>query len=495
VSMTRHWLPCHDVPSDKATFDLTFEVPRQYTVAGTGVLLSREDRGDVVRFRWVENHQTATYLDTYSVGTYALVRDTVRGIPAEYYVAPADSVKARSYFTTVPAMIDAFTEYFGPYPFDKIGYCITPIGSMEHQTMVSLDASVFSSGSRAGEIVAHELAHQWWGDCVTPETFADAWVSEGFARYAESVYAGHMQGRKAYLSNIHADQRGYLNGDALNEGVFPLHDFPRTPPSSNYPGTIYNKGSAVLAMLRAVTGDSTFTQGLRTYRAANEYGSGSTLKLRAAMEQAAGFDLDWFFDEWVLQRGWPEYTVARISGAQDDSLRLRVVQTQETLGYPLFAMPVTMRIIRNAGDTLRPVIATAAVQTQDIVLPVTNADVKNWTFDADDIILKKLTVTTLGALPPPTAPSGLQMDASWPNPWSPARDGAVRASFRLAQPGEARLYLVDALGRAVRTTETAGLAAGRHMVSLEAGDIPPGAYTLLLHVGGEHVARRLIVLR
>ncbi|PLX33580.1 MAG: hypothetical protein C0600_00200, partial [Ignavibacteria bacterium] len=198
VSLMRYWLPSNDIPSDKAAFDITFEVPEGLVVAGTGMLMGQSTADGWTSYRWLELHDTATYLYTYAISDYAIVEDEWQGIPMQYFVPRADSARAHQYFAPVGSMMDAFTQRFGPYPFDKVGYCITPIGSMEHQTMISYAAQLWSGLSEAGSTAAHELAHMWWGDMVTCRDFEDAWLNEGFAVFSEMVWAEHLGGEEAY---------------------------------------------------------------------------------------------------------------------------------------------------------------------------------------------------------------------------------------------------------------------------------------------------------
>ena len=231
VSMMRHWLPSNDIPSDKATFDITYDVPEGKTVAATGILVSTLRENGRTSFQWIETDPASTYLVTYAISDYAVVRDTWESIPMEYYVPEKDSARAVAFFATVPGMMEAFTSYFGAYPFNKVGYCVTPKGSMEHQNMISYAAPLFENQSEAGIVAAHELSHQWWGDWVTPNDFRDAWLNEGFAVFSEALYREYHEGRSGYLSHIRSVQQSYRNTIAPREGMFPLFDYPRTPPS------------------------------------------------------------------------------------------------------------------------------------------------------------------------------------------------------------------------------------------------------------------------
>ena len=495
VSMMRRWLPSNDIPSDKASFDLTFEVPEHLSVAGTGLLTERPDAGDgYTAYRWVEQHPTATYLVTYAISSYAVGEDEWNGIPMQYFVQRDDSARAVQYFSTVPGMMEAFTSRFGDYPFDKIGYCITPIGSMEHQTMISYAAQLFSFLPEAGSTAAHELAHMWWGDMVTCRDFGDAWLNEGFAVFSEMLYDEYLGGEQAYLENLRQTSQNYRTQVARSEGVFPLHDFPRAAPSSNYPVTIYYKGGVVMAMLRDVMGDENFFEGLRAYGQRHAYDNASSEDLQSVMEEYHQAPLGWFFDEWVFAPGWPEYTVQRVLGDGTNPFRLRLLQTQDSTEVPLFTMPMDVMIVTNAGDTVRTRLQTEATAFQEFTFPqVASDDVRSFYMDPKGIILKRISYRTVEVEEVASAPEGLQLGAGYPQPYSPPRDGAMLIPLQAANDCAARISVVDMLGREVAVVLDGNLPAGTTQLRFDGSGLSPGVYMLLLRADSRTIARRIIL--
>lgn len=494
VSMMRRWLPSNDMPSDKATFDVSFTVPEGLAVAGTGLLRERSAANGEITWRWVESHPTATYLFTYAIADYAIVEDDWNGIPMQYFVPRADSARAVSYFATVPGMMDAFTQRFGPYPFDKIGYCITPIGSMEHQTMISYAAQLFTGLSEAGTTAAHELAHMWWGDWVTCADFRDAWLNEGFAVFSEFLYDEHLRGADAYYEAVRSTAQRYRISDTRSEGIFPLFDFPRAAPSSNYPATIYHKGGVVLAMLRDVMGDAAFFDGFRAYGQRHAYGNATTTSFRQVMEEFHGGDLGWFFDQWVIAAGWPEYTIQRVLDDSGAPLRVRLQQTQDQQKYPLFAMPMDLIIIRTAGDTLWKRIDTRAEESQEFTFPdVAANDVQNAVLDPRNIVLKRVSYRTVDveSVPPVVPATGFR--DIYPQPYAPSRDGTLAVGIVAAERTSVTLYLHDLLGRRIATLHDGGMLSGDHVVRFDGSRLAAGLYTLLLVSDHGTQARVLVV--
>jgi aminopeptidase N len=494
ISMMRRWLPSNDIPSDKATFDVSFVVPDGRTVAGTGLLAERSSSNGASTWRWVETHPTATYLFTYAISDYAVVEDEWNGIPMEYYVPRADSARGVDYFSTIGGMMDAFTQRFGPYPFDKVGYCITPIGSMEHQTMISYAAQLYTGLSQAGTTAAHELAHMWWGDWVTCEDFRDAWLNEGFAVFSEMLYAEHLGGTPAYLQAVRSTGQTYRISDARNEGVFPLYDFPRTPPSSNYPSTIYHKGGAVLAMLRDVMGDSIFFEGFRAYGQRHAYGNATTATFRQVMEEFHGGQLGWFFDEWVIAAGWPEYTFERVLDDSGAPQRVRLRQTQDQSKYPLFRMPMDMLIVTTAGDSLWKRLDTRAEGVQEFTFADVPAnEVQTVVLDPRNIVLKRLSYRTVGVERLSAVTPEIVLSELYPHPYSPRRDGALAIRLEATRGTHAAVYLMDFLGRRVAAIYDGEITAGAHTFRFDGSSLSRGMYAIVLVSDSGMRTHRLIL--
>lgn len=353
VSATRHWLPCFDHPSDKATFRGTFRIPEAFTCASVGQVEHDSVSGaDQLRaITWYESHPTATYALTFAVGPYQkldLTNRAISPIPHHVYSRVADTLASLAAYALTPAMTQLYEGLFGDYPFHKVGYVNTTRGAMEHQTMISMPVSIVRKADSTHSTIAHELVHQWFGDYVTPHDFGHAWLTEAFATYGESAWIEHRLGWEAYLESIDQSTQRYLQTIAPEEGVLPLVGYPRDEPSSNYPGTIYQKGRVVVAMMRALAGDSAFYHGLRTYLTRNAYGTATTSDLREALRPALGKHTDAFFEEWVMARGWP---VIKVSFEEhSDATYVVLQQVQPDLhGWPVFTT-IPLDVIYTAAD-------------------------------------------------------------------------------------------------------------------------------------------------
>lgn len=355
VSSTQHWLPCYDHPSDKATFRGRFRVKKEKAVASNGLLTITPESDSTVIYDWSHNIACATYLLTFAVDEYVTLDFPGETPPMVIYSRPQDTAATRVSFKLLPRMVRSLERQFGTYPFEKVGYVNTPVGAMEHQTMVSFPTSLSRSRDTVNSTGAHELAHQWFGDLVSPLDFRHVWLTESFATYCESAWEEELGGFERYLSSQESKANRYINTISKSEGIFPLYDFPR---GSNYPETIYQKGAVVVGMLRYELGDSIFHAALQDYLQRHAYSTATTEDMRVVLEQHAGRSLQWFFDQWVYGKGWPVLTAnfaSRPSYQGHRRVEVRLEQTQAD-SLPTFVnLPVEIGFRSDVGTTYRVV--------------------------------------------------------------------------------------------------------------------------------------------
>ncbi|MFH1051867.1 MAG: M1 family aminopeptidase [bacterium] len=354
VCATQHWLPCYDHPSDKASCKFKFVVPAGKEVASNGLLTEviHPDNGTDI-YVWEHNNDCATYNYTFAVSDWVPLSFGNENLPMVVYCKPADTIAVRTTFKLLPQMVENYSNRFGKYPFDKVGYVLTPSsgGSMEHETMVCIDQYVGKSKDTINETGAHELAHQWFGDMVTPYDFRDAWLNESFATFCESIWYEKLFGFEEFL-NHQDDMRGfYLSNPsgAKGEGIFPVYDFPRTSPSSNYPWTIYKKGGAVVGMLRYELGDSIFFLAMSEYLSARTYSNANSDTLKYYCEKVSGMDLDWFFNQWIYGKGWPQLQIS-FESRDDGTAKLDLSQIQPDSFGVYINIPLEIGFEKPSGE-------------------------------------------------------------------------------------------------------------------------------------------------
>ena len=367
VSMGRHWIPCHDEPWDKASFDMTFTVPYDKYLASNGVLIehSKNPVDSTAIFHWIENHQMATYLACLAMNDYIVIENSVNDtLPVFIYTPREDSAKSAIHFENVPAMVEIYSELFGPYPFDKVGYAVTPNGAMEHQTCISYPYAVVSPSHSWDDLIAHELSHHWWGDLVTVGDWRDIWLNEGFATYSEPLFFENFKGKDAYDKKIREDMRAYFNAEA-GEGTLPIYDHPVM-----WGVHTYQKGGCVMHMLRHVIGDSTFFNALREYGRRFAFGNVTTPDFQNVIEEFANRDMDWFFDQWIYGPGYPVYEYAwSCSPTDQGDYVLNAFIKQGQPDSVLFNMPLEIRIQYGAKDSLFTMLMNERAQSIQLQLP------------------------------------------------------------------------------------------------------------------------------
>ncbi|MDW8270788.1 MAG: M1 family aminopeptidase [Bacteroidota bacterium] len=492
VSATQHWLACYDHPSDKATFSLAFRVPSSYVVASNGEELPVRDSSQWRIYRFRSRYPAATYLLTFAAipaSVLSVIRDTTSlPVPILLYARRADSAATARSFRLLPAMVQTFERLYGAYPFEKVGYVMTQKGAMEHQTMISYPTSLARTGDTVNLIAAHELAHQWFGNCVTPYDFRDAWFNESFATLSESLWQEARAGYRAYLELQQRKIAAYLNqyakaGSPLYEGVLTMYDFSRTPPSSNYPHVIYEKGAAVLGMLRYIVGDSVFFGWCRTLMERYRYGNVSidTLQQTLAAQSGKPELIERFFSEWIRGKGWAvlDIEALRIPTSQGWKAVVRIVQRQpDSLGR-YTTLPLELSFI--GADTVhRQVLMTAEEQTVEF------DSLNAFTTIAINVGKAVRSLVLLAARPQVSnveaAERGVLLHV-YPNP-------ATEVIWVIPTVPLQAVELHDSLGKLVRRLSARG------PVALPAGDLPSGAYTAVgISEAGERTVVPFVVTR
>jgi len=347
---SREWFPCYDVPSDKATVKMHITVADSMIVASNGDLIDVISNPDQTKtYTWEENYPISTYLISIAATNYETFSDVYTSgsetMEVLYYAYPEHFTQAQEDFSVTVPMIEFYADVFGEYPFleEKYGMAVIPGNtSMEHQTCTSLSSRLVTGTHQYDYIIAHELAHQWWGDLVTLTDWADIWLNEGFATYSDALWVENLYGLDGLKSRMADFKYQYM---IRHEGQdHPLYD----PPLGHLFCEIeYEKGAWVLHMLRFVVGDDNFWQILKEYAQLYAYSNASTEDFQAVCEQIFGEDLSWFFDQWVYEAGYPIYL---FGWGFSDQNKIRIVIHQIQEEFPLFKMPVELEFILPSGS-------------------------------------------------------------------------------------------------------------------------------------------------
>ncbi|HEY7192721.1 MAG TPA: M1 family metallopeptidase, partial [Gemmatimonadales bacterium] len=415
-----YWFPTYDFPNDKMTWDVIVTVPKGMFAVSNGRLVSDVLARDGTRtVSWRQDTPSATYLVSIVVAPLAKVHDTWRTIPVDYYVYHEDSALARPLFKATPDMIETYSRLTGVnYPWAK--YAQTTVadffGGMENVSATTLVD--WLPGSRDYQdrpwylwiLIPHELSHQWFGDYVTTENWANMWLNEGFAEFMPGQYWAQKLGARAAEDYYFDEYNQFMQID---------HDR-RMPLASLGSNNIYPKGALVLQMLKQYLGDRRFWSSVNVYLKTHAFDNATTDDFRQAVLEATGENLDWFWDQWIYQAGYPELNVTAKYDSGTATLSVVVQQVQQDsskadstgLRYTTptaFRLPVTIRVGTARGD-----VSTQAELShrQDTILV---RDVKSAPtmviFDDGNAILKRLSFDQ----PTPWLATQLERD---PNVWN-----------------------------------------------------------------------------
>ncbi len=496
-SGARQWWPCKDTPADKAdSARIAITVDDALTAVSNGVLESVVDNGSTKTYEWVEDYPITTYLVSVAISNYSHWTDYYvhpgGTMPIENYVYPEHLANAQEDLGITPDVITMFAGVYGEYPFvnEKYGHAVFPWGGgMEHQTCTSYGRVLIRGDHYYDWILVHELSHQWWGDCVTCETWDDIWLNEGFASYSEALWFESLGGSQAYHDYVDGyDYYGYFDG--------PIYH-----PDATFNRTVYDKGALVLHMLRRVLALSagsppgsdfpaeSFFDVVASYRQDHEYGTATTADFQAECEAEYGSSLDWFFQEWVYGENRPDYEWSWVASDQGPPYDVMVHVDQVQTNAGLFTMPIDIQVETARGDTF--VTVWNNQWSQDFFFAVDDQPT-GVNFDPSDWVLKYATEVSTGVQ---EGGSALALQT----PANPARPGA-RLSFTLPQAGHAALRIYDVSGRLVTTLVDRDVSAGDHSTvwngrSEDGAQAASGVYFLRLTTDHGEASARMVMLR
>jgi aminopeptidase N len=404
-----HWIPCLDHPSAKATVNFTVTAPARDQVVANGKLTATRNNADTTRtWTYTEARPIPPYCMIIAVGEYAQAAPPVNMLPPlAYYVPLTDRESAVRGFSSAPSALQFFSERVAPFPYEKLALIVgaTRFGGMENSSAIvfagnllttPLDAQPLSHrfNIRRGlmEVTAHEIAHQWFGDSVSVKTWADLWLSEGFADYFAGLFTERFDGKDAFRDYMRREAEKYFSYEKGRRA--PIYDTETEDLFKLLNPNNYEKGAWVLHMLRGLMGDAAFFRGIRAYYLEHAHKTAATDDLRVALERASGMNLKEFFARWVYGSGHPRYEASwswrnlrRASGILTINLR----QTQEVAP---FLTPLPLEIVTNRGAQRRIIRPTGRESFIRIPLASRPSDVR---VDPDETILRELVVRQAGA--------------------------------------------------------------------------------------------------
>ncbi|RYU97170.1 M1 family aminopeptidase [Emticicia agri] len=482
------WFPCKDTPADKAdSSDVWVTMPKEFVSVSNGTLTKTLDNTNGTRtYQWKNHYPIAHYLISIAATNYTEYKNYYKysatdSMVVTHYIYPENfSANVRNQLDQTPFMLKLFSDKYGQYPFikEKYGHAQCGFGGgMEHQTCSSM-------GNFESSLVAHELAHQWFGDKITCKSWEHIWLNEGFATFSEAVYAEAVGGKNAYNTTMNSNMvfarraAGSLfvkNINSENE----IFGFNRS----------YAKGSVVLHMLRGIVGDEKFFKTLQNYLVSSvAYNSATTEDFQKVAEQTTGLNLDYFFKEWIYGESYPRYSYGWTTATAADgssTVTLKVTQTKNT-NPEYFSMPVDIKIITSQGETTTSVFIDKA--TQDIEIPNIKGTINQVVFDPENKVLKEATEVKISL----TGKEPVSQLIDWqisPNPTT----SEVLIDFTLKQNTSAQISVFDVAGRKVKELPEEKLSAASYKRTIKIDDLPVGNYIVRIGFGKYSLAKVLVV--
>ena len=485
----RDWWPCKDHPSDKAdSVDVYVTSTALYKVASNGRLAHITFNGDGTRTtHWSERYPIATYLVSVALTNYAEFTNWFRYSPTDSmlilnYVIPEHLDDAQAQLPEVISMLAVFSQAYGTYPFIKEKYGHAEFGwggAMEHQTMTS--TTTFSS-----DVIAHELAHQWFGDLITCASWQHLWLNEGFASYSEAVYREQKYGPLGYWSSILA--RMDLALGALGSLYVQDTTSVRTLFDNRL---VYSKGASVLHMLRHVLGDTVFFNALHAY--VNDQGvrfkTATTEDFQRVCEQVSGKSLGYFFREWVYGENYPRYNLRWSTHSESGAhvVTVHIDQVTNTANPAYFTMPLDVRLASGSWDTTVVVFNNSA--SEDFLLTASQQP-DTVQLDPGHWVLRDILPSN------PELPKVFVLHQNFPNPFN----GGTTITFDVPRKRRISLGVFNILGQEVAVLADGVSEPGTHTVTWngtgpEGGLLSSGVYFCRLTSEGFGEVRKLLLIR
>jgi len=473
----QYWIPCKDDPSDKALLDVLVTVPQNYTVASNGLLLNSISIGsDRIRYHWKETYFLSTYLISVTVSEFDIVNDVfnwnLSEMPVQYFIYPEDYGRGEAAITNTIEMLDFFSNYIGTYPFilEKYAMVEAPFqeaGAMENQTISLMDEPIIDNES----VIAHELAHQWWGDAVTLASFADIWLNEGFATYFDALFVEHKYGENAFLQRMISSSSNANNDGSIN---YPIYD----PPSGYLFGSaVYHKGAWVLHMLRNELGEDIFQSIIQTYYGDYIYGNVSTAEFIGLCENISGESLTKFFDQWVYTAGVPNIYATWFQENSNVNIQLEQLQTET-----IYDLNLELKLIGLTTDST-------------IVI---DFDSRNYEYNVSYsepitqlIIDPETKILNLNNSPVYSIPTTTELIRLYPNPFN----SELNIYYKVDKFQNIKIELWNILGEKLLTLFDGKKQIGTYNFTYSAAGIASGTYICVLKSKTNLDSRKVVLIK
>ena len=357
----QNWLPVVDHPSDKATVEFLIIAPNHYQVISNGIQIEETDLIDDLKFtHWRDDIELPTKEITIGVSNFAVqLVEIVGGIPVYTWVYPENRVEGFYDFSIAPAILKYLIEKIGDYPYNKLAnvQSRTRFGGAENANTIFYNEKLISGTQESEFTVAHEIAHQWFGNSATEANWHHAWLSEGFATYFENLWAQHTEREDIFRKKMIEDRVKVIEYSKIK--LAPIVDTTVTDYMKILNRNTYEKAAWVLHMLRDKIGDETFFRGIKQYYNKYKFSNALTGDFMKVMEEVSGISLESFFDQWFYKSGHP---VISIATTQKESML--VIDIEQRQKNQAFEFPIELELELESGvRVLKKVLITHKKET------------------------------------------------------------------------------------------------------------------------------------
>ncbi len=487
----RRWFPCWDEPYDKATLEFKINVPYGYEVAANGNLVAKNEYPqDSTVFIFYESHPIATYLIAFATYTFHdILYDYFQDKPLYYYVIDeANKMVAETLKPFHREVMEFFSKKFGEYPFSKYGVVSVfdfP-GGMEHQTITFVNPgwwkdTVSYRFAEAGFV--HELAHQWFGDLVTPYDWKEIWLNEGFASYCEVIWFEYKYGKEKAIQHIKTFKNYFFSVDSTL--LYPIFD-PRDSyfNSQRFLQIIYKKGAIILHMLRNIVGDSIFFLSMRDYLNSHSYGNVSINDFISSFEKNYNNSLFWFFEEWLTRSDYPTFHIYDTTYAVGTNLYETEIKIKQK--FPPYTLPLEISFFYGGNVYKRKVWIDDTLENYKFL---TAYIPDSLVYDPDEILLAKFIKE------PVPSYKGIAKSLFITN-----KGNKVSINFETNKKSYIEIGIYDCTGRKVRTLIRDNFNTGRHEILWQGTHsggrhVGSGNYFIILEASKERIIKKFLYIK
>ena len=349
----RQWIPCFDYPNEKASQEMIITTDSKYKVLSNGALMSTSDNGNgTTTWYWKQDKPHPTYLINLSIADYLVVKDSLGKLPVNYWVYKSMSDDVERVFGKTPSMIEFYSTIFNyPFPWDKYDQVISAYmgGGAEATSATLLGEGIVTDKYTEQDypreyVIAHEIAHQWWGDVITCRSWEHTWLNESFGSYSDYMYNLHDKGEDEGAYELLQKKNIYID-ESHNRFMRPIVYMDYKEPGDNFNHHTYQKGACTLHLLRHILGDETFFRAISTFLHQHEFSPVSTSDFMQCIKDVSGENMDWFFEQYFYRPGHPVFNITKSWNESTKELTLTITQEQDKWkDVPVYTIPVRIGI-------------------------------------------------------------------------------------------------------------------------------------------------------